>query len=517
MQIHIQMNPNGNQNIQNSQILPGSNTNEGQENLLLQVLKGSVFQGEILNIQGQEAQIRIGQYILNARMEHDIPINIGEHLNFLVKENNGGKIVLKPVAEQTDIRNQIIIKTLEEASLPVTERTMAAVKEMMSLGMPVDKQSMAEMGKILHQFPEAPVEILVSLKHMGMPVTEGNISQFQLYQNNQGNLMDAMGQMMKEMFQMVEQARTPEQFQRLQTIVGQLKQVIAGGNMAEVPVITGQSESLASEHQRITIAEQPKQNVETVMNQPQVLSEGKTEHTLLSSAKIPGEQVEQMGEQVLLKSEELIRQSLKSDIHMLGQSLKNNLLITPEQLAAQGEKAIQKAYEQLEKTTGKLMEILQSAGEEHSKLMSSAGDLKNNMNFMSDLNEMAAYVQIPVKLGQREQTGELYVLSRRKRNQEKDGPKTAVLHLDMEHLGATDVRVSMEKSRVSTKFTLDNDASYRLVKEHLPELQERLEKLGYTVELTAEETEQKTIPFQQIIEAERPKKEIKRYSFDVRA
>jgi hypothetical protein len=40
----------------------------------------------------------------------------------------------------------------------------------------------------------------------------------------------------------------------------------------------------------------------------------------------------------------------------------------------------------------------------------------------------------------------------------------AFLHLALEHLGATDIEVSMKGKDVSTNFTLDNDVSMKLLK-----------------------------------------------------
>lgn len=212
-----------------------------------------------------------------------------------------------------------------------------------------------------------------------------------------------------------------------------------------------------------------------------------------------------------------MKQHLSDEVKKIETAIKEKLLLTPEQLAEKGEKAVKELYENIAKTADKMTELLEASGEGKSKLMTAAGDLKNNMNFMSDLNEMAAYVQLPVKLNGREQTGELYVLSRKKNKSSKDGPLTAFLHLDMEYLGATDVKVSLVNGKVSTKFTLDNDASIKLVEVHLPELKKRLEELGYSVSLSVDEITEKKLPFEQILEAEKPAQNIKRFSFDVRA
>ncbi len=89
----------------------------------------------------------------------------------------------------------------------------------------------------------------------------------------------------------------------------------------------------------------------------------------------------------------------------------------------------------------------------------------------------------------------------------------------MEHLGATDVRVSMDISgKVSTRFSLSDIVSQDIVEEHLPELKKRLEEQGYEVELSSEviESREPENPFEQIMNVDKPRNEVKRYGFDIR-
>ena len=55
----------------------------------------------------------------------------------------------------------------------------------------------------------------------------------------------------------------------------------------------------------------------------------------------------------------------------------------------------------------------------------------------------------------------------------------AFLHLDLDHLGSTDVSVRMRGREVSTRFYLDNDTAYALLEKNYPVLEARLEKKGY--------------------------------------
>ncbi len=531
---------------------------------LYNVPKGSVFQGEILNVQGNQVSIQVGKYMLNAMLENGMNVNIGDRLSFLIKDNTGAKILLKPFYENgesiqgTNMQNSLI-KTLEEASLPVTERSMAAVKEMMSYGMPIDKNSMADIGRLLNQFKSANVETIISLKSHDIPVTQENITQFEAYKNAEGKLLDQMKEIVKELSSMVENAETMQSLEKTGELFGKLKELFQTvGNQLETPdgKITVTMSKMEDTGEMTQATQTSEKNIEVLnpgsdkisgesvkpnQQNPQLDGKAVLNETIQTDNKIKSPENQQTdskntlhenlqinnktnqpeNQQVLNQSADRtvleIKHQLSDEVKKIETAIKEKLLLTPEQLAEKGEKAVKELYENITKAADRMTELLEASGEGKSKLMTAAGDLKNNMNFMSDLNEMAAYVQLPVKLNGREQTGELYVLSRKKNKSSKDGPLTAFLHLDMEYLGATDIKVSLVNGKVSTKFTLDNDASIKLVEVHLPELKKRLEELGYSVSLSVDEITEKKLPFEKILEAEKPTQNIKRFSFDVRA
>ena len=531
---------------------------------LYNVPKGSVFQGEILNVQGNQVSIQVGKYMLNAMLENGMNVNIGDRLSFLIKDNTGAKILLKPFYENgesiqgTNMQNSLI-KTLEEASLPVTERSMAAVKEMMSYGMPIDKNSMADIGRPLNQFKSANVETIISLKSHDIPVTQENITQFEAYKNAEGKLLDQMKEIVKELSSMVENAETMQSLEKTGELFGKLKELFQTvGNQLETPdgKITVTMSKMEDTGEMTQATQTSEKNIEVLnpgsdkisgesvkpnQQNPQLDGKAVLNETIQTDNKIKSPENQQTdskntlhenlqinnktnqpeNQQVLNQSADRtvleIKHQLSDEVKKIETAIKEKLLLTPEQLAEKGEKAVKELYENITKAADRMTELLEASGEGKSKLMTAAGDLKNNMNFMSDLNEMAAYVQLPVKLNGREQTGELYVLSRKKNKSSKDGPLTAFLHLDMEYLGATDIKVSLVNGKVSTKFTLDNDASIKLVEVHLPELKKRLEELGYSVSLSVDEITEKKLPFEKILEAEKPTQNIKRFSFDVRA
>ena len=435
---------------------------------LYNVPKGSVFQGEILNVQGNQVSIQVGKYMLNAMLENGMNVNIGDRLSFLIKDNTGAKILLKPFYENgesiqgTNMQNSLI-KTLEEASLPVTERSMAAVKEMMSYGMPIDKNSMADIGRLLNQFKSANVETIISLKSHDIPVTQENITQFEAYKNAEGKLLDQMKEIVKELSSMVENAETMQSLEKTGELFGKLKELFQTvGNQLETPdgKITVTMSKMEDTGEMTQATQTSEKNIEVLnpgsdkisgesvkpnQQNPQLDGKAVLNETIQTDNKIKSPENQQTdskntlhenlqinnktnqpeNQQVLNQSADRtvleIKHQLSDEVKKIETAIKEKLLLTPEQLAEKGEKAVKELYENITKAADRMTELLEASGEGKSKLMTAAGDLKNNMNFMSDLNEMAAYVQLPVKLNGREQTGELYVLSRKKNKSSKDG------------------------------------------------------------------------------------------------
>ena len=101
---------------------------------------------------------------------------------------------------------------------------------------------------------------------------------------------------------------------------------------------------------------------------------------------------------------------------------------------------------------------------------------------MNQLNQMFAYVQLPLKMSDQDAHGDLYVYTNRKNLAQKDGQVSAILHLDMENLGPLDVYVKMKDQKVSTNFYVADDQVLDLIASHIDELNQRLQKRGYTLQ-----------------------------------
>lgn len=183
---------------------------------------------------------------------------------------------------------------------------------------------------------------------------------------------------------------------------------------------------------------------------------------------------------------------------MLKNGLQKQWTLTPQDLMREGK--VEEFYQRLAKESSQLArmmnEAMQAGGQTGNASQARAmGSINENVEFMNQMNQMFSYVQLPLKLGNSQAHGDLYVYTNKKNLARRDGMLTAFLHLDMDYLGALDVSISLqtEKNQVTTKFYLDED-SIKLVGEHMDELSQRLQKKGYQCKnMVLEKDEDKTV------------------------
>ncbi len=183
---------------------------------------------------------------------------------------------------------------------------------------------------------------------------------------------------------------------------------------------------------------------------------------------------------------------------MLKNGLQKQWTLSPQDLVQEGK--VEEFYQKLARESSQLArmmnEAMQSASQGSSGTQARAmANLSENIEFMNQMNQMFTYVQLPLKFGNSQAHGDLYVYTNKKNMARKDGMLTAFLHLDMDHLGALDVSISLqtERNQVTTKFYLD-EASIVLVEGHIDELSQRLMKKGYQCKnMILEKEEDKTV------------------------
>ena len=201
--------------------------------------------------------------------------------------------------------------------------------------------------------------------------------------------------------------------------------------------------------------------------------------------------------------------------NLINRAMEEAFLLDPKQVGEAD--SVKDLYTKLRMQVEKLAETVPK--EQGSTLAKSVENLKNNIDFINQINHLYSYVQLPLKMSGGKNNGDLYVYTNRKSLATKDGNVTALLHLDMEHLGPVDVHVSMnEANQVQTNFYLKDEEMLDFVYENIGMLTKRLEERGYLLKAVMHvKGENEKTPLQELLPDQKEVDMIGQYSFDARA
>lgn len=482
---------------------------------------GQVLQGEVLENLGDSVKLLVnmnGENIpLQARLEQSLMLNVGRSLLFQVK-NNGATLSLSPLFENMGME-QNAAKALETASLPVNETTMGMTAQMMKEGISIDKNTLQEVYHEMISNADAGLMDMIDLHKLKLPVTPENLNQMHSYKAMTHQLVDGVEQMGQELIDLLQDMAANGQGKSSEAL---LRAVLQGD--AEIMPQTGNAAESASKAvltESAILAEVGTGQGEAVATE-QV---GSSTSALLDIATLKAMSSEALAKELtsLLEQckgdEKLLADLLQKDAFREGikEFLQKQLLLQPE--GAQKDD-VQELYQRLNKQLSQLTENLQNIGQEQSGLAKTVQNLNQNVQFLHQMNQMYAYIQLPLKLSENNAHGELYVYSNKKHLAGEDGEVTALLHLDMEHLGPVDVYVRMKDTNVSTNFYIADDEMLDFLYEHMDMLNARLEKRGYhmSYQLTVkgEGKEGENTTFGELLQENSNRPALVNYSFDVR-
>lgn len=201
---------------------------------------------------------------------------------------------------------------------------------------------------------------------------------------------------------------------------------------------------------------------------------------------------------------------------MLSQLVKNSWSMDPK--AMKDPKEIDELYDKMIKQSKAFEEALSAKGGDSGQFQQSSQNMRQNMNFMEQLNNQMIYAQMPLKLSNQNANSELYVYAdKRKLSEKKDGI-SVMLHLDMDHLGMTDIKVTLTGTNVNARFYLNDQQSVDIIADNMEQLAQQLQERGFSltnevIKRQPQESINKVID--EIID-ENAEKSIKRYTFDVK-
>ncbi|MBE5883289.1 MAG: flagellar hook-length control protein FliK [Lachnospiraceae bacterium] len=292
----------------------------------------------------------------------------------------------------------------------------------------------------------------------------------------------------------------------------QLLQALSGGdNVQLLQVLTQGAENTVTQGEYSQLI----QNQEGLTRLMQALSQGGNRQAMQSLLQNNSGNLLQM---IAHASNHTIGAQLSPLGGFLKNSVQNMWTLTTEEVAEP--KQVEAFYNRLDKHLKSLTQVLENVNQTGSEAYRATANLSQNLDFLQQLNQAYTFIQFPLRLQQGENAhGELFVYTNKKHLAAKDGQISALLHLDMEHLGPVDVYVAMQSEKVNTRFYVQDDEMLDFLSEHMDILTERLNARGYQcncemqVRETAEEQPKGTI--HEILQAEHFVS-VAQYAFDVR-
>ena len=479
--------------------------------------------------------------IIDARLAQSMNLTPGITMPFQVKANTGQGLSLIPLFTNT-AADPNVLKALEAAKLPINERSVEMVRTLMEKGMSIDKQSIQEMYRDVVAFKDATVRDLVSLHQMKLPVTQENLAQYSMYQNQQHYLRDAFSHMGSAIGEQLEQLVTEGKADIARALILQLQQVFQGGEegvqtktapvvFTEEMLAHGDKPSMMPENGVATDGKIIEEGIQE--GNAKVFSSETVTEAELSSKSLSGREMEAKENETWLNSKEeaavnwkdltevLLKERAPGKIASMFEKIWNKAvsdkwMLEPETIAKK--ENVKEYYDRLSRQIQQLEKIFEDGGMEKSTAAKTVQNTASNLDFMNQLNQMHAYIQLPLKMANQNAHGELYVFANKRNLSKQEGRVTALLHLDMEYLGNMDVYVALEDKKVSTNFYLEKEEYLDFLEEHMDLLTARLNKRGYTCDMktilrnSEEEPIIKTIEKQQ----EQPML-LSMQAFDVRA
>lgn len=616
MQIGNRVIQNYDANIKNGSKLENAKaseqTSQTQSSSVISALKeGAVFKGEVLNIIGDRITLSLEDKAqLFARLQEDIQLGVGDQLLFSVKENNANQVLIKPLFDSLySAQTQVLEKALDVAGLSPTEKNFSAAKELMDAGMPVDKANMVKLLSQSMKFEGTSMQTLVGLNKMNIPVTEGNITQYERYQGYQHQLTGDIATAadgISSFTQAFPEGTTGSEllsvatqildiFTSEQSIDGGTVQNIENHNLdvQEMPLTSGQQitdvasiigeqnvsgeQSMATNEQAvlmhskdIVLLEHSQQDIkvdDTMKPLQQNMVEAFTEEVikdndteakysvslskitentgltkegiqnltgLLSKTGITAEQMQTLFQnsnspEELLKnmlqqlattggSDKAIRDVLDSNEwkDMLSEVIKKNWSLNPKDMKEP--KEIDQLYERIIKQSKSIENLISSSGGESKHFEQNFQNMRQNMQFMEQINQQMIYAQMPLKLNNQNANSELYVYADKRKLAQKQDDISVMLHLDMDHLGKTDVHVTLTGTNVNARFYLDDQTSVDIVTENINQLAKQLSDRGFSLtnEVVKRQPQESINKVVDEIIDENAERSIKRYTFDAR-
>ena len=530
--ININVHPN----IHSTQPTVTVNGSE-QGNTALTILRsladGDTFSANITDASGEQVTITLdGGQSFTASLLNSTAYNIGDRACFVIQDNKGENIVLKAVTMQaTALETAMINKSLKAAGIMPTLRNREMVLELMRNGMPIGRDALLDMVKELSSHSSAEIGDIIALKRMAIEVTDDSLRSYQNYKEYNGAMQRDIAALGEKLFESVDSGKALSDVVKLLaedelpigngTVEDNSKESTKTGAQTQQPAGM-QADEKADIAQKNLMSDVKNMVAGMVDNYNAATGRSlKLSYEFLNTDNLArfmdefARMAEEFEKEPLLKNK--LHGILKGDkaSRLLNELVRDTFSMKMTDVADS-----ESVKEHIAKTLDKLSSISEyAASNQNAALSNVASRMSNNMEFLNSMNQFMAAVQVPIKNIGEHGEGELYVYRRNKQKCGEDDTVKAFLHLDMEHLGALDIYVTLKGSSVATNFKVEDESVLDFLEANMEQLTKKLAEDGYNVTAGISRTDDGAgFDFEkEVIAPVLPVNDVRRFRFDMKA
>ena len=395
------------------------------------------------------------------------------------------------------LKNLAATKAIEQAQIPCNERSIDMVNTMMEKGMPIDRNSLQAMYRIVYGNDEIPSKTIVEMTNLELPITNENAGQFEKYLNHEHQIVNQMDELVHGFIELFEQGDNKTKQAVLDIFWGttiKQEEHATKVDISQIDEIPKTDERWKEDEVSKIIGTEDSEGAlarlfpKSVRNQiadalfEMGLDQEKCAQ-IKSGSMLPADVLKHMNA-ILIKPEMELKNSFLSLLNskemteLLKESIQKEWTLEPKEI--EDKERIQDFYKKILTETDRTEKLLAQLEKADSPLMKNTENLRTNVSFMNQMNQVYNYVQLPLKMSGENCHGDFYVYRNRKKQTSEDGSISALLHLEMERLGTVDVHVTLKDgNQVKTHFYLEKDELLDFMEEHIHILDERLIKKGY--------------------------------------
>ena len=177
-------------------------------NSTLTLREGQTLKGVVSDIHGNEITLSMDDGTsFTGKLPDANQYSIGQRAAFQITELGDNTIYMKATsgAYLLDMEDTVE-QALEEAGLPKSTRNLDVVRSLLQNQQSISRENIMSSIQLCAKYPDADVNTVITMRRLGMPMTETSVKQFENYQNQTHQLlykMDTLGDSIGNMLQSI--------------------------------------------------------------------------------------------------------------------------------------------------------------------------------------------------------------------------------------------------------------------------------------------------------------------------